>query len=92
VPTTALEAMACGTPVCATPVGGIPDVVHDGETGWLLTEASTAEMAARIEDVVRNSDELAATSQTARSYVKKNCSFDVVVKAYRSVFTEAKQT
>ena len=88
VPTTALEAMACGTPVCATPVGGIPDVVHDGETGWLLTEASPAGMAARIENVVRNSDNLVATSQTARSYVVENYSFDVVVKAYRSVFTE----
>ena len=85
VPTTALEAMACGTPVCATPVGGIPDVVKDGETGFLLEEDEPREMAARIEAIVHEED-LSEVSDSAREFVLDNFSFDVVVQEYERVF------
>ncbi len=86
VPTTALEAMACGTPVAATPIGGIPDVVRDGETGYLLdSEAAPENWATRIEEVVEG-EELERVSESCREFVVDNYSFEVVVERYRRVF------
>jgi glycosyltransferase involved in cell wall biosynthesis len=37
-----VEAMACGTPVIATPLGAVPEVVADGVTGWLVDDVDAA--------------------------------------------------
>jgi glycosyltransferase involved in cell wall biosynthesis len=42
-----VEAMACGVPVIATPCGSVPEIVVDGQTGWI--EATVAGMAAAVE-------------------------------------------
>jgi starch synthase len=55
-----LEAMACETAVVASRVGGIPEIVVEGETGYLVdynpedTEAFTGALAARIEEVMND--------------------------------------
>jgi starch synthase len=47
-----LEAMACETAVVASRVGGIPEVVADGETGFLVEPANPDELAARINELL----------------------------------------
>jgi glycosyltransferase involved in cell wall biosynthesis len=47
-PVTAIEALAAGRPVVATRVGGVPDVVRDGEDGFLVPPGATGELADRL--------------------------------------------
>ena len=44
----ALEAMAAGLPVVATAVGGVPELVEDGRTGWLVPPSDTAALTDRL--------------------------------------------
>ncbi len=48
----ALEAMACAVPVVTTRVGGLPEVVLDGKTGWLLEVGDTAGMATCVQQLL----------------------------------------
>jgi len=51
-PNTVMEAMAKGIPVVATRVGGVPDLVRDGVTGFLVEPGDVAALAARIREVM----------------------------------------
>jgi len=48
MPTVIAEALAAGAPLVATATGGIPDVVRDGENGWLCRERDPEDLAAKL--------------------------------------------
>src|SRR2546427_12301699 len=50
----ALEAMACGVPVIASAVGGLPEVVVNGETGYLAPPGAVDEMTERALAILRD--------------------------------------
>jgi glycosyltransferase involved in cell wall biosynthesis len=55
-PNTVLEALACGSPVVATGVGGIPEQIDDGVTGFVTNRGDAAHMATRIEQLLSDDD------------------------------------
>ncbi len=56
-PNTVLEALACGTSVVATAVGGIPEQIKNGVNGFLVAASDSEEMAARIEQLLSDNDQ-----------------------------------
>lgn len=64
-----VEAMSCGTPVLATRVGGIPEIVTDKATGWLVERGDTRELAAKLLWLSEQSELLSRVAATARETV-----------------------
>jgi glycosyltransferase involved in cell wall biosynthesis len=77
VPITLLEAMACGTIVLATPVGGIPDVIKDGETGFILKNNEPENIAEGIIRILNHSH-LDIIAKKARNLIEKEYNFKAV--------------
>ena len=86
LPHTILEAMACGTPVLATPVGAIPDVIKDGETGFIMENNSPECIA---ENIVRalahpNINEI---TKNARALIEEKYNYQAAVDGYRIILS-----
>ncbi|MEX1252999.1 MAG: glycosyltransferase [Dehalococcoidia bacterium] len=67
----ALEAMACGTPVVASRVGGLAGTVRDAETGYLIPWRCPEPFAERIEQLLDNEELRRAFGQAAREQVER---------------------
>jgi glycosyltransferase involved in cell wall biosynthesis len=66
MPLVVLEAMAAGVPVIASRVSGIPEVVVDGETGWLVPPEDPAALAAALAAVLADPAEAARRGEAGR--------------------------
>src|SRR5690606_16383499 len=66
LPNTILEALACGVPVVATNVGGIPEMIKDGENGRLVPRDDSRAMADVLYSIVTNREELLKWAKAAR--------------------------
>jgi glycosyltransferase involved in cell wall biosynthesis len=67
MPLAVMEAMASGLPVIATRVGGIPDMIEQGESGWLVAPNDFSDIAARLEQVLATPGELERMGRSARA-------------------------
>lgn len=88
MPNAVLEAMAVGRAVVATRVGGVPDVVVDGETGLLVPPGDPAALARAIADLLSDASRRAAMGAAARRRVEALFSVEAVRVATEAVYGE----
>ncbi len=65
LPNVILEAFAYKTPVVATAVGGVPELVQDGETGWLVPPRNPQALAQAIVDALSHPEEARRRAENA---------------------------
>ena len=84
LPNIIIEAMACGTMVLATPVGGIPGIIKDNETGFIM-ENNSPECIARNIDRVFNSSNNKNIVKNAQKLIEEEFTYEVVIDRYRKI-------
>jgi len=84
LPRSVMEAMAAGLPVVAYPAGGIPDMVDDGENGWLV---KTADTFCHVIEVLSSDPELSIRiGSEARKKIANKFSFDSMYKEINCIY------
>jgi glycosyltransferase involved in cell wall biosynthesis len=86
LPNTVMEIMASGTPLIATPAGGIAAVATDGITARLVAERDVRALAAAIEDVLRDRPAATLMGRQAREFVCRHHSWSRVAEDFEAVY------
>jgi glycosyltransferase involved in cell wall biosynthesis len=86
LPLTVMEAMSCGTPVVGVDVGGMSDLVRDGETGTLVTRRDPAALAAALGSILEADDRRLGAG--ARSLIEREFTLERQAERYRTLYCE----
>jgi starch synthase len=81
-----LEAMACETAVVASRVGGIPEVVADGETGYLVEPANPEELAARVNELIGDPELAARFGEAGRKRAVEHFSWRAIAEQTAALY------
>jgi glycosyltransferase involved in cell wall biosynthesis len=71
-PVSITEAMACGIPVIASRMGGIPELIEDGVTGLIFEAGDPMDLAAKMNRLVANRDLASSLGQNGHARIKDN--------------------
>jgi len=79
VPQTGLQALACQTPVVGSDVGGIPEIIREGETGRIFPVDDAAQLAIRIREALSQPEQTRLMAERGRALVEAEYGFDAML-------------
>jgi glycosyltransferase involved in cell wall biosynthesis len=88
MPNVLLEAGAAGVAVVATAVGGTPEVVADGKTGYLVPPGDPERLAGRILELLGDEALRHKMGQAGREHVREHFTFEAQAQAYLRLFAK----
>ena len=80
------EASASGLPIVASRVGGVPEIVQDGETGFLVPERDYVTAADRLVELIRNSTMRCAMGTKGRTRAETFFDWSIIFQIYQGLF------
>ena len=87
----ALEAMACEVPVVASNAGGLPEIVHDGVSGYVCSIDDLAGMAAQAGRLLRDDEARREMGRRAAAFVHERYRTERVVPLYEEAYERARR-
>jgi glycosyltransferase involved in cell wall biosynthesis len=87
-PIAALDAMAAGLPVVATAVGGVPELIENGKTGWLVPPRDAEALASRLRLLLRNSELRLSVGAAAHAHVRDHFSAAQMTENFARLYDE----
>ena len=86
LPNTILEAMAMEVPVVSTAVGGVPELIVDGEHGFLCSVGDAEALSRKVVELIQNSGLRVKFAENARKRVEEDFSFDQRVRRLENLY------
>jgi glycosyltransferase involved in cell wall biosynthesis len=85
---TLLEAMASALPCVVTDVGGNPEIVVDGKTGWLIPSGGLEALVGRILELRRDHEGRSAMGRAGQARFRQRFSVESMARAYKGVYQD----
>jgi glycosyltransferase involved in cell wall biosynthesis len=87
-PMAALDAMAAGLPVVATSVGGVPELIEDGKTGWLVPPRDAEALASRLRLLLCNPELRLSVGTAAYARVRDHFDAAQMTESFAQLYDE----
>ena len=91
-PLTSLEAQACGTPVVAFRMGGLPEGIRQGETGLVVDDVTAQALTSALDSLLQDPSLLRSMSRNAAAHATRDFRWETVIEKITAICEQIHQT